>query len=339
MNNLKNLKLQRKFKFLFNQVSYLEDFIIGNKFKNYVNLENKCIFVTGMPRSGTTLLTHIISNFEGVGSFNYSDLPFTKIPFFWSKIKRFYYLKNKSFERPHGDGLKINLSSPDAFEELIWAENIKEYEKGNFSQKLNSEYVNDILKNELTRSINKILILRKKKIYLSKGNYNLFRINYIKKILRNSLFIICIRNPLNVIESSIRVHKKFLELDNKNRDFTNEMNELCHFEFGKNRKDPFGGHLENDEYKYYEKQWIKTHEMILEKYIDLENVFLIDFDKFVNSPDKSLPIILKNINVDFSSNINNVLKKINKSNQILMNNNKNEKILNLYNQLLNNCIN
>ena len=29
-----------------------------------------------MPRSGTTILTHIISNFDDVGSFNYSDLPF-----------------------------------------------------------------------------------------------------------------------------------------------------------------------------------------------------------------------------------------------------------------------
>ena len=86
MNNLKNLQLQRKFRFLFNVISQLEDLVIGNKESSYLNLNKKCIFVSGMPRSGTTILTHIISNFDDVGSFNYSDLPFTKIPFFWSKI-------------------------------------------------------------------------------------------------------------------------------------------------------------------------------------------------------------------------------------------------------------
>ena len=117
MNNLKNLQLQRKFKLLFNRLSQLEDLMIGNKEINYLDFDKKCIFVSGMPRSGTTILTHIISNFNDVGSFNYSDLPFTKIPFIWSKINWLYYFKNKSSERVHGDGLKINLLSPDAFEE------------------------------------------------------------------------------------------------------------------------------------------------------------------------------------------------------------------------------
>ena len=239
MNNLKNLQLQRKFKLLFNRLSQLEDLMIGNKEINYLNFDKKCIFVSGMPRSGTTILTHIISNFNDVGSFNYSDLPFTKIPFIWSKINWLYYFKNKSSERIHGDGLKINLLSPDAFEELIWSENLPNYENENFSAILDSNYENKELEKELVRSINKILLIRKKKIYLSKGNYNIFRIKYINKILKNSLFLICIRNPVDVIQSSIRVHKKFLEIGEGNNKFTDEMNELCHFEFGKNRKDPF----------------------------------------------------------------------------------------------------
>ena len=51
MNNLKNLQLQRKFKFLFNRLSQLEDLMIGNKELNYLDLDKKCIFVSGMPRS------------------------------------------------------------------------------------------------------------------------------------------------------------------------------------------------------------------------------------------------------------------------------------------------
>ena len=187
MNNLKNLQLQRKFKFLFKGISQLEDLIIGNKEIEYLDLNKKCIFVTGMPRSGTTILTHIISNFDDVGSFNYSDLPFTKIPFFWSKINWLYYLKNKSSERIHGDGLEINLLSPDAFEELIWSENLPDYENGNFSKVLDSNYENKELENELARSINKILLLRKKNIYLSKETIIFLEFNTLIKF-KNPLF-------------------------------------------------------------------------------------------------------------------------------------------------------
>ena len=198
MDNLKTLKLQRKFKSFFYHISALEDFLIGNNEKEYLQLDKKCIFVSGMPRSGTTILTHILSNFIDVGSYNYSDLPFIKLPFFWSKFKKFYYSKNIEFERFHKDGLKINLNSPDAFEELIWAENIKNYYSENFSKILGNDFNNEMLEKELKRNINKLLIVRKKKIYLSKGNYNIFRINYIRRIIKNSYFSISVQKNRSI---------------------------------------------------------------------------------------------------------------------------------------------
>ena len=337
MNNLKNLQLQRKFKFLFNRLSQLEDLMIGNKETNYLAFDKKCIFISGMPRSGTTVLTHIISNFNDVGSFNYSDLPFTKIPFIWSKINWLYYFKNKSSERIHGDGLKINLLSPDAFEELIWSENLPNYENENFSAILDSNYENKELEKELVRSINKILLIRKKKIYLSKGNYNIFRIKYINKILKNSLFLICIRNPVDVIQSSIRVHKKFLEIGEGNNKFTDEMNELCHFEFGKNRKDPFKDRFHKDETQYYENQCIKMHKLILDEYINLENVFLVNFNNLVLSPEQSISAIATKIKCKYSENLVHYLKKDSK--EISEKKINNDQIIKMYKLLLDKCIN
>jgi hypothetical protein len=195
MNNLLILKLQKKFNNFFNYLSNIEDLIIGNSEKKKL-VYNKHIFLTGMPRSGTTILTHILSNFDDVGTYNYSDLPFFKLPYFWSKFNKFYYSKNKSFSRPHGDGLKIDISSPDAFEELIWSENLENYSTDGFFKYLDNNYENKILEDELTRNINKILIIRKKKIYLSKGNYNIFRIKYIQKVFKSSFVILCIRKSI-----------------------------------------------------------------------------------------------------------------------------------------------
>ena len=72
---------------------FFHKIILKTNYKNNSarSADKKCIFVSGMPRSGTTILTHIISNFNDVGSFNYSDLAFTKIPFIWSKINWLYY--------------------------------------------------------------------------------------------------------------------------------------------------------------------------------------------------------------------------------------------------------
>lgn len=318
-------------------ISQLEDLLIGNKEINYLNLDKKCIFVTGMPRSGTTILTHVISNFDDVGSFNYSDLPFTKIPFFWSKINRFYYLRNKSFERIHGDGLRINLLSPDAFEELIWSEHLPNYENENFSKFLDLNYENKKLEKELARSINKILLLRKKKIYLSKGNYNLFRIKYINKIIKNSFFLICVRNPSDVINSSIKVHKKFLQIGEKDSKFTNEMNELCHFEFGQNRKNPFKDNVYKDEIKYYQNQWFRVHKLILDEYKNLDNVFLINFDKFVLSPEKSILAISNKIKCRFVGNIKDYIKS--KPSTNIKDKFDDDQISQIYKLLLDKCIN
>ncbi len=339
MNNLKYLKLQRKFRFLFDCISYLEDFLIGNKIKDHISFNKKCIFVTGMPRSGTTILTHIISNFDEIGSFNYSDLPFIKTPFLWSKINKLYYYGNKPIERVHGDRLQLKLSSPDAFEELIWSQNIKDYKDGNFSEILNHDYKNDKLELELKRAINKILILRKKKVYLSKGNYNLFRINYLRKIFKNSYFLICLRNPLNVIESSVKIHKRFLEFDYKHKYFTEEMSELCHFEFGKNRISPFKDINNYNEFKYYENQWIRTHQLILEKYLDLENVFLINYDKLIIDPVKSISLISKKINEKYKENLIDTVNIITNNNYTNSTEIDCDVVKKIYSKLLDHCIN
>lgn len=341
MNSLFILKLQKKFNNFFNNLSYFEDFLIGNKKNGLSEFNSGHIFLSGMPRSGTTIITHILSNFEQVGTYNYSDLPFFKIPFFWSKFKKYYYLNNKNINRPHGDGLKINIYSPDAFEELIWRENLENYNSGGFFKYLDSNYDNLLLKQELIRNINKILLIRKKNIYLSKGNYNIFRINFIKKIFKNSSFIICIRNPIDVVNSSIKTHKKFIELNDENKNFEKEMSELCHFEFGKNRINITNENFENN-YDYYLNQWKIIHNLIKLKYLNTSNVYLFDFDKFLLDPAESILKLSKKVNLNYTDKINNYIKM----NVDLRNKNEKkleplftEEVATLYKELLIHCIN
>ncbi len=339
MSILKGLKLQRKFKTIFNNISYFEDSIIKNYKNDYINLNKKCIFISGMPRSGTTILAQTLSKHEEFASYVYSDLPFIKIPYFWSKFKKIYYYKNKSLERVHGDGLKINLDSPDAFEELIWSEEIINYKK-NLYKYLDENFKNLNLKHELLRNINKILIIKKKNMYLSKANYSIFRIKYIQSIIKNSFFLLCIRNPNDVINSSIKTHEKFEKIHSLNNFFSDEMTELCHFEFGSNRIGIIERSSCKNDYEYYLKHWIEIHDLILKKYLKMNNVYLINFDKFISDPKKTFLELEKKLNIKFSIEVSTFIDKtINKKDLPLEKKFPNDEVKKIYENLINFCIN
>jgi len=139
---------------------------LNNKNHNFDNH----VFITGLARSGTSILLNEIYKTNQFASLTYEDMPFILAPNLWNKIK----LKSKPSlpkERMHEDGIKINTNSPEAFEEVFWK---------TFSDDLNNR--EDYFKNFVT------LILKKNKInrYLSKNNQNIDRLLIINKIFPKS---------------------------------------------------------------------------------------------------------------------------------------------------------
>ena len=83
------------------------------------NLHTQCLFITGLPRSGSTFFLQSLYNTNFFSSLKYSDMPFVTSPNLWSKIN--FFKKNiLTHERAHQDGIHINLESPEAFEEIFW---------------------------------------------------------------------------------------------------------------------------------------------------------------------------------------------------------------------------
>ena len=79
----------------------------------------KNIFITGLARSGTTILLNAIYKSNLFGSLTYSDMPFILAPNLSSKLN--INKTNLEFrERAHGDGITISINSPEAFEEVFW---------------------------------------------------------------------------------------------------------------------------------------------------------------------------------------------------------------------------
>ena len=187
--------INSKLDFFFKQISSLENLLISKKVKEI----QKPSFICGFPRSGTTALLEILNNHEDTASFLYKDLPFVKTLFLWNLVSNIYYKEVQVRARYHGDGIKIGPESPDAFEELIWKDFIINYEKTGFFTLLSKDYNNNKFEKFYCNQIKKIMHIRGNKTrYLSKGNYNIFRIEYIKKIFPDAYIIICFRDPIEI---------------------------------------------------------------------------------------------------------------------------------------------
>ena len=77
------------------------------------------VFISGLARSGTTILLKYLYETGAFKSLTYSDMPFVLMPNTWKKISR-KKTKSSKHERAHNDSIKIGPDSPEAFEEVFW---------------------------------------------------------------------------------------------------------------------------------------------------------------------------------------------------------------------------
>ncbi len=227
----------------------------------------KHVFITGLPRSGTTcLLNYIYNNGE------YASLKYENMPFLFSLNINSKVYNQKDFDpivRAHNDRISFNLNSPEAFDEV-------------FLNSFNSQE----LKYEIINYISLILKFNDKNTYLSKNNKNYERINFLKSIFPNSKFIIPFRHPLQHSISLLNQQNNFTKLQNKEKFILNYMNFLGHNEFGLNHKPWFTPkfYFNKNEINYWLEQWIKFYDFIYLKYKDEANYCnFVCYDKLDNS--------------------------------------------------------
>lgn len=241
------------------------------------------VFVSGLARSGTTILLNALYKSEKFASLSYKDMPFVLAPNLWSKLS--LNTSDKDLvERAHGDGIKVSKESPEAFEEVFWmtfGEDVDDTKAKfkNYVQLINYKY--------------------HKKRYLSKNNQNINRLELISKIFPNSKILIPYRNPIQHGQSLLNQHKRFIKNSKKDKFISKYMKWIGHTEFGPNyipihNKDL----LFNDDLNinHWLEQWYLTYQNCFKNLKNNENVHFICYEKLCNS-DKYWMSILKNLNI------------------------------------------
>jgi hypothetical protein len=197
----------------------------------------KPIYVGGLARSGSTLLLEILNRHPETTTHRYRDFPLLFTPYWWNKfLDSMPQPPEEAKERAHGDRLLVTSESPEAMEEVLWMA---------FFEGLHDETQKNLLtgadKNEsfdafYAEHIRKLLAVRGGSRYLSKGNYNSTRIEYLGELFPDSLFVIPVRDPVTHIESLMRQHEKFKQLHAKDHNLALHMQRVGHFEFGAMRR-------------------------------------------------------------------------------------------------------
>ncbi len=231
------------------------------------------VFITGLARSGTTILLNALYKSNIFASLSYADMPFVLAPNLWSKIS--FNKKNSEVkERAHGDGIKVSTESPEAFEEVFWK---------TFAEENDNE-----LAEKYRVYVGNILYKYKKERYLSKNNQNIKRVELINSIFSNSKILIPFREPIQHAYSLLTQHKKFID-DAKNDKFISKyMKWIGHTEFGPNYIPIQNQNLnfDNDlEINHWIEQWYLTYKNAFQSLKNKKNIYFISYEKLCSTKD------------------------------------------------------
>lgn len=210
------------------------------------------VFVTGVPRAGTTLLLELLGALPSFVSHTYRDLPFLLAPMLQDALTGRFRRSGGEFPRAHGDGMTVGFDSPEAFEEILWRAFWPERYRG---ERIGPWTADDAETRPefgefLTRHLRKLAALRappsapppegaggvRRLRYLSKNHANLARLPLLARLFPDAIFLVPFREPLAQAASLLRTHLAFERIHAAEPFSRRYMRDLGHHEFGANLK-------------------------------------------------------------------------------------------------------
>lgn len=279
------------------------------------NSVQKPVFITSLPRAGTTLLLEVLSVLPDFAAHTYRDMPFLLCPMLWAQVAGPFREKASLKERAHGDGMAVGFDSAEAFEEILWkafwpekylTDRIQTWSKSDRNDEFEHFFQNHFRKIITLRTPSKgtRLALR----YISKNNANISRLELLADLFPDCRIIIPVRNPWDHIGSLRRQHERFLGIHAEDPFGLQYMEWLGHYEFGKALK-PIdfrgwmneGALLDPGEETFWLVYWAEAYETILAT--APSNVYFFDYDRVCEEPENMLEPLAEVLELDDSTTL------------------------------------
>ncbi len=283
--------------------SWLEEKVMG---KAAMSPTAEPIFVTSLARGGTTAVLNALYDVPGVATHIYRDMPFLTAPNLWNKLAGGDKRAVERHQRAHGDGLEIDLDSPEAFEEVLW----KLFWPNHFAAAEIKPWAtsdrNVAAERFFARHMDKIIGARLKKRghgqtdlarYCSKNNANIARITFLKEAFPGCHIVVPVRRPEAHAASLLRQHKNFLTQQAEDDFIRRYMNDIGHYEFGQIHKpiafagfdpaayDPMTGN-------YWLAYWISAFEAVLAQQ---DNCLFVLQDDLRSKPNETMGALCRKL--------------------------------------------
>ncbi|ESR22703.1 sulfotransferase family protein [Lutibaculum baratangense] len=195
------------------------------------------IYVTGLARSGSTMLLELLARHEDVATHRYRDFPPVLTPLAWNWfVDRAGTREQEAEERAHKDRILVTPESPEAFEEVFWMAFFEHLHDPSRSSVLDGETSHAAFEAFYRDHIRKLLALRGGTRYLAKGNYNVTRLDYLLKLFPDARFVVPVRDPLWHIASLMKQHRLFCRDAEADPRVARHLRRTGHFEFGPDRR-------------------------------------------------------------------------------------------------------
>lgn len=195
------------------------------------------IYVSGLARSGTTILLECLAEHPDTATHRYRDYPGLLAPVAWNKLsQRLYARRAAAVERAHGDGIDVTPDSPEAMEEMLWMAFHPRCHDPGSDNSVGRGQVAPAFAAFYRDHIRKLLWLRGSRRYLSKGNYNLARLGGLIDLFPDARFIVPIRDPVTHVASLMRQHSLFSQAESRHPAALRYMQRVGHYEFGLDRR-------------------------------------------------------------------------------------------------------
>ena len=205
------------------------------------------VFITALPRAGTTLLLNILADLPDFASHTYRDMPFLLVPLQWNRFSGAFRKADALRERAHGDGVLVGADSPEAFEEMVWKAMWPGHYRADRIEPWTAEEHAEGFEPFLRTHMLKIVRLRRPggvARYISKNNVNMARLDWLRRAFPDATLVVPYRDPLQHAASLLRQHRNFLDMHAADPFARDYMAGVGHHDFGANLKPiDFGGWL------------------------------------------------------------------------------------------------
>lgn len=257
------------------------------------------VFITGLPRAGTTMLLECCAGMQEFASHCYRDMPFVLTPCLWNRFSARFRRSDSLQERAHGDGVLINSDSPEALEEVVWQTFWRKHYQQDRILPWQAEESKDAdeFADFFQAHMRKIVYVRRGEggaaRYISKNNLNIARTSLLRKLFPDVVILVPFREPLQHAQSLLKQHRNFLDIHRKDPFASEYMRAIGHYDFGENlRPVDFDDWLDRresekaDSLGFWLEYWTAAYSHLLDQ--NDADIHFLDYDAMCAQPERGL---------------------------------------------------